>query len=83
MVGERELNESHAEENDMKQMQYPTCANCGAEINPNRFDDCEKYYMVGGEIMCKVCFKDWLLDWIETNMDDVAELAGVPVVEVR
>ena len=67
----------------MRRKKYPICAVCDTEIDPNKFDGCDKYYMVGGEIMCKDCFKDWLLDWIEINMDDVAELAGVPVVEVR
>lgn len=66
----------------MKRLRYPACANCDAEINPVKYDDCEEYYLVEGEIYCKDCFKEWLEEWIELNLNDVAELAGVPVVEV-
>lgn len=66
----------------MKRLSYPVCAKCDAEINPNKYDDCEQYYLVGHEIFCKDCFKEWLLDWVESNLDDVADIVGVPVVEV-
>ena len=66
----------------MARRKYPKCAKCDAELNPNKWDDCEKYYLVGGEIYCKDCFKEWLEEWIKLNLDDVAELAGVDVVEV-
>ena len=66
----------------MKRLKFPVCDKCDAEINPDKYDDCEQYYIVEGETLCKDCFKDWLLEWAELNLDDVAELAGVPVVEV-
>lgn len=66
----------------MKRRTYPHCDKCDAEINPNKYEDCEQYYLVGRDVYCKDCFKDWLMDWLETNLDDVAEFAGVPVVEV-
>ncbi len=66
----------------MKRRTYPHCDKCDAEINPNKYEDCEQYYLVGRDVYCKDCFKEWLMDWLETNLDDVAEFAGVPVVEV-
>ena len=66
----------------MKRLTYPVCANCDAEINPYKYEDCEQYYLVGEEVYCKDCFKSWLAEWIELNLEDVATLAGVPVVEV-
>ena len=66
----------------MKRLKYPVCDNCGAEINPTKWDDCEQYYLSGGEAMCKDCFMDWLHNWVESNLDAVTELAGVYVVEV-
>lgn len=62
--------------------EWPVCAHCDAEINPNLWDDCEKYFIVGGEVYCKDCFKDWLQEWIEGNLDEVAAAIDVPVVEV-
>ena len=66
----------------MRYKKYPTCSNCDAEINPNAYDDCEKYFIVNDEILCKDCFKDWVLDWVKTNLDEVAAVLDVPVVEV-
>lgn len=61
---------------------YPICSRCDAEINPNQWDGCEKYYTVGDEIMCADCFKDWVKEWIETDLDEVARVLEVPIVEV-
>ena len=62
--------------------EYPVCDHCGTELNPNLWDDSEKYFMVGREIYCKECFRDWLRDWIEGSLDEVAAVICVPVVEV-
>ena len=61
---------------------YPVCVKCGAEINPDRWDDCEKYYLLNDGPYCKDCFKEWLHDWIDTNLDDVAAAIDVPVIDV-
>lgn len=66
----------------MKRTKYLHCDKCDCEINPNKWDDCEKYYVVGEEVYCKDCFKDWLRDWIDSNLDEAADAIGVPVVEV-
>ena len=63
-------------------IKHPRCSQCDAVLDPARWDDCEKYYIVGGEIYCSDCFKDWALDWMETNLDDLARAIDVPVVEV-
>ena len=59
------------------------CAKCDIEINPDVWDGCEKYYSVDGEIYCAECFREWVLEWIDTDLDEVARVLDVPVVEVR
>lgn len=66
----------------MRRKSYPVCAKCDAVLNPNLWDDSEKYYMVDGKVYCKDCFKDYLEDLIETDLDLVATSLGFSVVEV-
>ena len=61
---------------------YLECSECGTEINPNVWDGCEKYYNVGGEIMCEDCFREWAIEWVQDNLEEMARLLNVPVVEV-
>lgn len=58
------------------------CAKCDLVIDPALYDGCDRYYLVGGEIYCEDCFRDWVMDWVESNIEDVASFIGVPVVEV-
>ena len=67
----------------MKRNKFPPCCKCGNEINPVKYDDCEKYYLTGVGIMCKDCFLEDSKDWLESNLDEFAELVGVPVIEVK
>ena len=67
----------------MKRNKFPFCCKCGNEINPVKYDDCEKYYLTDDDIMCKDCFLDDSRDWLESNLDEFAELVGVQVVEVE
>ncbi len=67
----------------MKRSNFPFCCKCGNEINSVKYDDCEKYYLTDDGIMCKDCFLDDSRDWLESNLDEFAELVGVPVVEVE
>ena len=62
---------------------YPSCSQCGHILNPNLEDDCEKYYIINGEIYCQCCFEDWLKDGLYENMDTFAESLGIPMVYVR
>lgn len=64
-----------------EKIKYPTCSQCDHELNPELEDDCEKYYMVCGEIYCKYCFEDYARDWLDENMDDFADLIGIQKVE--
>ena len=61
---------------------YLVCDQCDAELNPNKWDDCEKYYNVNGEIYCKDCFKDYVLERVEIDLDAMAEFLGIEVVNV-
>ena len=62
---------------------YPVCERCGAEINPNKWDDCERYFEIEDEICCQDCFKLWLQEWIDSDIEAVAKALQVDVVEVR
>ena len=62
---------------------YPICDKCDAEINPNIWDDCEKYYLIEDKVHCRECFIAWVEDWLRTSPDEVAFALGVEVVEVQ
>ena len=61
---------------------YPICVKCGHTLNPTLEDDCEKYYLISGEIYCKYCFEEYAKDWLDENMDEFAALLEIPKVEV-
>ena len=67
----------------MKRTIYPKCSKCDAEINPAKFDDCEKYYLTDVGIMCKDCFLEDSIEWLKINLDEFAELVGVPIIQVK
>lgn len=58
---------------------YPVCENCGGEINPVRYDDCEKYFISDGRILCKECFIEESIEYIKTNLNEFANIMGVAV----
>ena len=67
----------------MKRVKFPHCVKCDGEINPIKYDDCEKYYLTYDGVMCKDCFLDDSREWLESNLDEFADLVGVPVIEVK
>ena len=67
----------------MRRVKFPHCVKCGAELNPNKYDDCEKYYLTDDGIMCKDCFLEDSIEWLKSNLDEFADLVGVPVIEVK
>ena len=67
----------------MKRNKFPFCCKCGNEINPVKYDDCEKCYPTDDGIMCKDCFLEDSIEWLKSNLDEFAELVGVTVVEVE
>ena len=67
----------------MRRVKFPHCVKCGSELNPNKYDDCAKYYLTDVGIMSKACLLDDSREWLESNLDEFAELVGVPVVEVE
>ena len=67
----------------MKRSKFPFCSKSGHEINPVRYVVCEKYYLTFDGLMCRDCFLDDSRDWLESNLDEFAELVGVPVIEVK
>ena len=40
----------------MRRVKFPHCVKCGAELNPNKYEDCEKYYLTDDGIMCRIAF---------------------------
>lgn len=66
-----------------KRIKYPVCGQCDHELNPVLEDDCEKYYLVGGEVYCKYCFQDWLKDMIDEDPDSLADALDIKRVFVE
>lgn len=66
-----------------RRIKYPVCSQCEHELNPELEDDCEKYYLVGGEIYCKYCFQDWLRDLVEDEPDLLADALNIRAVFVE
>jgi hypothetical protein len=46
------------------------------------WDGCEKQYRVGDEVYCADCFKEWVINWVETDLDEVARVLDVQIAEV-
>ena len=46
------------------------CPRCGGEMSA-------KVYTIDGVEVCADCFKDWLLDYFDTNADDIADALGI------
>ena len=50
-------------------------------MNPAAEDDCDRLYLLSnGELYCPPCFKDYLLDKIDDDMDLFADALGIPVL---
>ena len=52
----------------MTRKTYPICHFCEHPLNPN------------GELCCPPCFKDYLLNELDKNMDLFADALGIPVL---
>ena len=66
---------------EMRCKVYPVCARCGHPMNPAAEDDCDRLYLLSnGELYCPSCFKDYLLDELDGNMDIFADALSVPVL---
>ena len=50
-------------------------------MNSAAEDDCDRLYLLSnGELYCPSCFKDYLLDELDGNMDIFADALGIPVL---
>lgn len=67
----------------MGRIKYPACSQCSRSLNPNISDDCDRYYIVGGEIYCADCFKDWLHDIVDDEPDVMADALNIMRVYVE
>lgn len=61
---------------------YPICDKCGAEINPNKYEDCDRYYIDQSGPLCRDCFMKEAEEYIRLNLDGFAAMVGVPVVRL-
>lgn len=61
---------------------YPLCDNCGGEINPNKYENCERYYVWDNEPICEECFKKKAIEIIESDPELAAKIFGVYVGEL-
>lgn len=66
-----------------KRTKYPVCSQCDHVLNPNKEDDCEKYYLIDGEVYCKFCFQDWLHDLVDDDPDVLADALNIVKVYVE
>ena len=58
----------------MTRKTYPICHFCEHPLNPNAEDDCDRVFVLpNGELCCPPCFKDYLLNELDKNMDLFAE----------
>ena len=65
----------------MTRKNYPICEHCGHPMNPAAEDDCDRLYLLSnGELCCPPCFKDYLLNELDKNMDLFADALGIPVL---
>ena len=61
---------------------YPICDKCGAEINPNKYEDCDRYYIDQSGPLCRDCFMKVAVELMRLNLVGFAAMVGVPVVRV-
>ena len=66
----------------MRRRAYPICDKCGAEINPHKYEDCEKFYISNHEALCRDCCLEEQEEYLRLNLDDFAELVGATVTEL-
>lgn len=58
---------------------YPYCERCCDEINPEKYEDCEEYYVTDEGILCKECFKKHVNEILDVSPDQIAQLLGYSV----
>lgn len=50
-------------------------------MNPAAEDDCDRMFQLpSGELYCPPCFKDYLSNELDANMDLFADALGIPVL---
>lgn len=59
---------------------YPVCDGCGGEINPNRFDGCEEYFVSNGLTLCAECMRKEIED---LDLQILTEALGIQRIEVE
>ena len=69
-------------EGEKAMRKHPHCEECGGEINPNKYEDCERYYISNGRALCRECFLAEAGEYLERNTDDFARAVGAAVVAV-
>lgn len=67
----------------MRRTSYPICEECGDEINPNKYDDCDQYFISNDRVLCKECVKKEIEEMMQYNFQQVAEALGIYTVEVE
>lgn len=59
---------------------YPVCEECGCEIG--RYQAGERAYTSNGRVLCKDCFEEEAIEYVQDNLEDFCQLIGVAVREV-
>ena len=62
---------------------FPVCQECGDEINPELYENCDRYFVSNGRVLCRDCFLTESKEYMETETDSFAEMIGAKVVHIE
>lgn len=58
---------------------YPVCAHCSIVMDPALYDDVSPGFVIGGEVYCPDCFREWAKDEVDSDPEGVARALGLEV----
>ena len=64
----------------MGNRKYPICEECGIEIG--RYQAGQRAYTSNGRVLCRECFVEEAVEYVQSNLEDFCGLIGVAVREV-
>lgn len=58
---------------------YPVCAHCSIVMDPHLYDYVAPGFVIGGEVYCPDCFREWAKDEVDSDPEGVAQALGLEV----
>lgn len=62
---------------------YPHCRRCGIEMDPRRYEDCQRAYETAEGVLCRMCFLEEAEEYLRLDTEGFAALVGARVVELE